>query len=50
MALHFWQNPAEITVAQKFENKKLYQTINRKASKICKKWSVIYYLYFGYHW
>ena len=26
MALHFCQNPAEITVAQKFENKKLYQS------------------------
>ena len=53
MALHFCQNPAEITVAQKFENKKtvpeFVATINRNASKFYKEWSVTYYSYFGYH-
>ena len=30
MALHFCQNPAEITVAQKFENKKTVQLRGNK--------------------
>ena len=55
MALHFWQNQAEITAAQKFENSKLYKSSLRQLietlQKIVKS-GVLYttYLYFGYHW
>ena len=37
MALHFWQNPAEITAAQKFENNKLYQSSLRQLIEMLQK-------------
>ena len=39
MALHFWPNPAEITVAPKFENKKLHQSLLRRLIETLQKFA-----------